>query len=311
MKIMVTGGAGFIGSHIVDRYIALGHEVVILDDLSTGQKRFINKNAKFYQIDIRDSAKIYEIMGLEKVQILNHHAAQMDVRKSVADPQYDAEVNILGFLNLLEAGRVNGLKQVIFASSGGTVYGETDILPTPESSPNHPVSPYGISKLAAENYLYFYFLTHKMNYVVLRYGNVYGPRQNPHGEAGVVAIFAKNLLAGDKTIINGDGEQSRDFVYVDDVVSANELALSASIPLTVNIGTGMATKINEVAEILVKIITTSILPEHGPEKFGEQRISMLDATLAKEILGWYAKTRLEEGLRQTVAYFQNDQAVIP
>lgn len=307
MKIMVTGGAGFIGSHIVDHYIALGHEVVILDDLSTGQNRFINKNAKFYRINIRDRQKINEIMRLEKVQILNHHAAQMDVRKSVTNPQYDAEVNILGFLNLLEAGKDQGLKQVIFASSGGTVYGDTDILPTPESAPTHPVSPYGISKLAAENYLYFYHLTYGINYTVLRYGNVYGPRQNPYGEAGVVAIFAKNLLAGNKTVINGDGEQARDLVYVDDVVAANELVLSTSEPLTVNIGTGMATKVNEVAEILVKLTTAMRVPEHGPEKFGEQRISVLDATLAKEILGWNPKTRLEEGLRQTVAYFQNDQ----
>ncbi len=304
---MVTGGAGFIGSHIVDDYIASGHEVVVVDDLSTGQERFINKNAKFYKADIRNKKKINEILSIEKVQVLNHHAAQMDVRKSVADPQFDAEVNILGLLNLLEAGKDHGLKQVIFASSGGTVYGDTDLLPTPESAPTHPVSPYGISKLAAEHYLHFYFQTYGVSFTVLRYGNVYGPRQNPHGEAGVVAIFVNKMLSGDKAIINGDGKQARDFVYVKDVVKANIATLTISEPIVVNIGTGVSININQLSDLLVELTATNILPEHGPGKAGEQKISVLDPSLAKKILNWEANTGLEEGLRQTVAYFQNEK----
>lgn len=191
MKILVTGGAGFIGSHIVDAYIKLGHEVIVIDDLITGQKDNLNPKAKFYQADITDRQAIKKIFKTEKPEILNHHAAQMDVRKSVNDPVFDAKTNILGFLNLMEEGRNISLKKVIFASTGGAIYGDADIIPTPENYPTNPVSPYGISKLTSEHYLYYYHWLYKINYCVLRYSNVYGPRQNPHGEAGVVAIFIK------------------------------------------------------------------------------------------------------------------------
>ena len=230
MKILVTGGAGFIASHIVDAYIGKGHQVFVVDDLSSGRREFVNPKAKFYQADIRDSKKIHEIFVKEKPEIVNHHAAQISVRNSVEDPINDAEINLLGLLNLLEEGRTVGVKKVIFASSGGVVYGEAKKLPTPENyHPLQPLSPYGVTKLASEYYLNFYRETYGIQSIALRYSNVYGPRQNPHGEAGVVAIFALKLLKDEVPIINGDGLQTRDYVYVGDVVSANLKSLEAKI----------------------------------------------------------------------------------
>lgn len=308
MKILVTGGAGFIGSHVVDKYLAIGHKVVVMDDLSTGKEAFVNPQATFYKVDIRDKVKVAEIFAKEKPEVLNHHAAQMDVRRSVADPIFDAGVNILGFLNLLEAGRQNELKQVIFASSGGTVYGDAAILPTPETAPTLPTSPYGISKLTSEYYLNFYQQTYGIPFVVLRYGNVYGPRQNPYGEAGVVAIFAQKILAGVQPVINGDGEQSRDFVFVEDVVEANVMALNNVSPTTLNIGTGQATTVNQIFSKIARLTNTEFQPQHGPAMPGEQRISVLDTTLVLQLLNWKPRVPLDEGLRRTVAYFQNEKA---
>jgi len=304
-KILVTGGAGFIGSHIVDRYLDLGHEVVIIDNLVTGKRENVNPKARFYEVDICNKKAVDNVFSKEKPHILNHHAAQMDVRKSVADPIYDAQANIIGLLNLLESGINNGLKKIIFASSGGVVYGDAEQLPTREDyEPKHPLSPYGVAKLTSEHYLYFYYKNYRLPYVALRYANVYGPRQNPHGEAGVVAIFSQKLLDQKQPIINGDGLQTRDYVYVGDVVNANVLAMEKDISGAFNIGTGEETNVNEIYNLLVKLTSTNFPETHGPAKPGEQKRSCLDTKLAKKILDWQPKVKLEEGLAETVDFFK-------
>ncbi len=305
MKILITGGAGFIGSHIADRYLTLGHEVVVVDNYATGKKENLNPKVRFYEIDIRDQKAVAEVFAEEKPEILNHHAAQMDVRKSVADPLYDAQVNILGLLHLLDAGVKNGLKKVIFASSGGVVYGDADILPTPETyEPKHPLSPYGVAKLTSEHYLYFYYQNYHLPYVALRYANVYGPRQDPFGEAGVVAIFTQKLLKGEQPVINGDGKQTRDYVYVGDVVEANVLALEKEVNAGINIGTAKETSVNELFKLLVTLTGTKFSEVHGPAKPGEQKRSVLNPYQAQKILGWQEKVSLEQGLKETVEFFK-------
>ncbi len=308
MKILVTGGAGFIGSNIVDAYIKSGHTVVVVDNLSTGKKSFINKKAAFYKSDIRDANELVKIFETEKPEVLNHHAAQISVRNSVENPKNDAEINILGLLNLLQAGIKNNLKKVIFASSGGVVYGEALRLPTPENyTPLLPLSPYGVTKLASEYYLNFYYKTYNIPYIALRYSNVYGPRQNPHGEAGVVAIFSNKLLCGETSIINGDGLQTRDYIYVSDVVSANIRALSYSSYGCFNIGTGRETSVVEIFEMLRKLNGKDIFAKHGPAKKGEQKRSCLETKLAEKLLGWKATTPLKSGLAKTLDYFRNEE----
>jgi UDP-glucose 4-epimerase len=225
VKILVTGGAGFIGSHIADAYVQQGHDVVILDDLSSGSKGNINPGATFVHLDIRDKG-VADLFRSEQFDVVNHHAAQMDVRRSVSDPQYDASINVLGGLNILENASRHKVKKVIFSSTGGAIYGEQDYFPADELHPLRPLSPYGITKLCTEKYLFYYKEVHGMDHVVLRYANVYGPRQNPHGEAGVVAIFASKLLRGEQPVINGDGKQTRDYTFVGDVVKANLAAPS-------------------------------------------------------------------------------------
>lgn len=306
MKILVTGGAGFIGSHIVDRYLKLGHSVVVVDNLSTGKQAQVSSQAIFYQVDIRDQTKIEEIFAREKPQVLNHHAAQMDVRKSVADPAFDAEVNLIGLLRLMEAARKNDVQKVLFASSGGAIYGDATELPTSEAYPTQPASPYGVAKLASEYYLHFYFQTYGIPYIALRYGNVYGPRQNPHGEAGVVAIFTQKLISQVQPLIYGDGEQSRDFVYVGDVVNANEFALSFEKAISLNVGTGKATTINQIYDELQKLTGSNMGKKYASAKPGEQRISVLNAAKAKRFLDWQPQTDLTQGLSQTVEYFQHE-----
>src|SRR5690349_7295674 len=249
MRIVVSGGAGFIGSHIVDSYIAEGHEVFVLDNLSSGQKANLHPKAKLYSVDILDP-NVPGMIGEIRPDVLNHHAAQMDVRRSVADPVFDARINVLGFLNLLEAGRTAGLKKVIFASSGGAMYGEQEKFPAPEDHPTRPASPYGVSKLTGENYLSYYRTTFGIPYVALRYANVYGPRQNFKGEAGVIAIFIDQLLSGQTPVINGDGKQTRDFVYAGDVADANLLALETPFVGGINIGTGIETDLNALYDKL-------------------------------------------------------------
>lgn len=305
MKILVTGGAGFIASLIVDAYINLGHEVVVVDNLSSGRKEFINKKAIFYQVDIKNRQKIHDVFVKEKPQVINHHAAQISVRSSVEDPINDTEINILGLLNLLEEGRKIGVKKVIFASSGGVVYGEATVIPTSEDyNPLQPLSPYGVSKLASEYYLHVYQKMYKIPYIALRYANVYGPRQNPHGEAGVVAIFSLKLLKGESPIINGDGKQTRDYVYVGDVVEVNKIALTSSEIGSFNIGTGIETNVLEVYQNIREIIGTSVVAKHGPAKSGEQKRSCLNFQKAKKILGWEPKVILRKGLEKTIEYFK-------
>ncbi|MCS6884738.1 MAG: NAD-dependent epimerase/dehydratase family protein [Acidobacteriota bacterium] len=306
MKILVTGAAGFIGSHIVDAYVAAGHEVVAVDDLSTGLRENVNSRARFYELSICNS-QLDELVADEKPEVINHHAAQIDVRKSVTSPCFDAEVNILGSLRLLEAAKVAGTQFVIFASTGGAIYGEQDYYPADEEHPLRPLSPYGVAKLAVEKYLTYYHLVHGIEYVALRYSNVYGPRQNPKGEAGVVAIFCEKILCGTQPIINGTGLQTRDYVYIDDVVRANLAVLSANkqaINRPFNIGTGVETNVVTVFKLLKELIGSDVEQVHGPAKPGEQMRSVLDCKQAAVLLGWQAEVTLQEGLRRTVEYYK-------
>ncbi len=304
MKILVTGGAGFIASHVTDAYINAGHSVVIIDNLSMGLKENINPKAKFYQLDIRDE-KVKDIFEQEKFDVVNHHAAQMDVRKSVDDPMFDASVNVVGVLNLLENCKKFGVKKFIFASTGGAIYGEQDYFPADENHPVRPLSPYGITKLATEKYLFYYEQVFGLPYVVLRYANVYGPRQNPHGEAGVVAIFAKKMLEGGQPQINGDGKQTRDYVFVSDVVRANLLALNYGKSDIFNIGTGIETDVNLLFNEIKKLTNSKCDELHAPAKLGEQLRSVLDTKKIEKELSWKPKYSIEEGLRLTVEFFKN------
>jgi len=304
LKILVTGGAGFIGSHIVDCYIENGHDVVVIDNLSTGKVENVNSQAQFFCADIRD-AEIEEIFQTNKFDVVNHHAAQMDVRKSVEYPIYDAEVNAIGILNLLQNSVKNGVKKFIFASTGGAIYGEQDYFPADEEHPTQPYSPYGITKLIGEKYLFFYHLTYGLDYVALRYANVYGPRQNPHGEAGVVAIFCSRLLSGQSTVINGDGKQTRDYVFVGDVVRANLKALTYAESNIFNIGTRKETTVNELFNMINEVTGAKAEEQHGPAKEGEQFRSVIDYGKASRKLSWKPEVNLEEGIKRTVDFFRS------
>jgi len=307
MKILITGGAGFIGSNVADRYISLGHQVVIVDNLVTGRTENIPSQATFIKMDICDT-KIADVFAKEKPDIVNHHAAQMDVRKSVSDPIYDASVNVIGGLNLLQNCVEHRVKKFIFASTGGAIYGEQDYFPADEKHPLRPLSPYGITKLTTEKYLYFYNQTYQLNYTVLRYANVYGPRQNPHGEAGVVAIFSEKVLTDQQPIINGDGLQTRDYVFVGDVVQANQLVLENGDQKTYNIGTGIETNVNELFQYIVKESGKSIPQKHAPAKPGEQMRSVLEFSHIKDELGWTPSVKLQDGIRQTFEFFESKYA---
>jgi len=306
MRILVTGGAGFIGSHVVETYIEAGHDVFVVDDLSTGKIANLHPRAHFLHADILDLA-VRKLISAEKIEVVNHHAAQMDVRRSVADPLFDARVNLLGMLNVLEGAREAKVKKVIFSSSGGTVYGEQTAFPADENHTTQPISPYGVSKRSGEHYLYFYSVEYGIPYVALRYANIYGPRQDPHGEAGVVAIFTLRLLSGDQPIINGDGKQTRDYVFVKDVARANLAALQTDFCGPINIGTSIETDVNQLFQHL-RTFTHSSLPEvHGPAKPGEQKRSVLAWNRAKEVLGWSPTVGMEDGLRQTVEFFRTQK----
>src|SRR5216683_4817772 len=307
MKVLVAGGAGFIGSHVCDHFARAGHEVIALDNLSSGRKENLPSSVRLAVLDIR-SAEAAALIASEKPYAICHLAAQMDVRKSVEDPRFDAESNILGLLNILEASRRSGVKKFIFSSTGGAIYGEQDVFPATETHPTRPVSPYGVSKAAGELYLGYYRAQYGLDYVALRYANVYGPRQNPHGEAGVVAIFAGRLVARESCTIFGEGTQSRDFVFGKDVARANYLAFERDFVGPVNIGTGIETDINRIYELLAAAAGVKQPAIHAAAKPGEQRRSCIDPSLAKRVLGWAPAVALEEGLPQTLAYFRSSAA---
>jgi len=304
MKILITGGAGFIGSSIADAYLDAGHDVVIVDNLYSGKRENVPAKARFHEIDIV-SPKIADVIDAERPDVISHHAAQMDVRLSVASPTFDAEVNIVGTIRLLEAAVKSGVKRVIFASSGGATYGEQENFPAPETDRQNPVSPYGISKRSGELYLFYYHAVHGLPYLAFRYANVYGPRQDPHGEAGVVAIFCEKILRGEPPRINGDGKQTRDYVFIEDLVRANVSALASSYVGPMNIGTGVETDVVTLAGKLVAHSKKNLTPVHAEAKLGEQRRSVVDPGLAKRELGWEPRVAIAEGLAKTYDWFRD------
>ena len=305
MKVLVTGGAGFIGSHIADRLIDEGHQVAIVDNLMTGKKENINPKAVFYNIDIR-SEKLEHVFKKEQPDCVDHLAAQMSVAVSMKKPVFDADVNILGVLNILQNCVKYGVKKIVFASSGGTVYGEAENVPTTENEPFCPLSPYGVSKLSTEYYLSFYRLEYNLPYVALRYGNVYGPRQDPHGEAGVIAIFIKAMLTGKTPTIFGKGDCIRDYVYVDDIVAANMSAINQNIYGAFNIGTAKGTDVNEIFGALKRIIDFPKDCEYGPAREGDLKRSILSFDKAQKNLSWKPRVNLYKGFEETVEFFRRN-----
>lgn len=304
MRVMVTGGAGFIASQVAQAYVDAGHEVLVLDNLSSGKKENVPEGAKFVFGEIQSDTAA-EAIRTFRPEVVNHHAAQINVRKSVEDPVFDANVNILGSLNLLEAARKNGVRKFIFSSSGGAGYGEQEYFPADEKHPLRPVSPYGVAKVSVEKYMHYYKVQYGLEYTALRYANVYGPRQDPFGEAGVVAIFCTRLLKGQTAIINGDGEQTRDYVYVGDVVRANVEALTRGDGLSINIGTALETDVNVLFRKLRELSGSRQEELHGPGMAGEQRRSVIDNRLAYDELGWYPNMLLDDGLALTLAHFRD------
>ena len=306
MRILITGGAGFIGSHVADAFLAASHDVGVLDDLSSGVKENLDPRVRFWQVDIRDPA-LDAILAEFRPEVVSHHAAQMSVGVSVREPTRDADINILGALNLLEAAVRHGVRRVLFASTGGAMYGDEALPPTPETVFPEPVSPYGVAKLAVERYLHAFRVMHGLEAVALRYANVYGPRQNPHGEAGVVAIFSQAIVGGHAFTINGDGGQARDYTYVGDVVQAVLLAAALRVedrlPI-LNIGTGIETSVTDLVTTLQAIVGRPLRFQHGPAKPGEQRRSALDARLAQRVLGWQPTVDVRAGLARTLEWFR-------
>jgi UDP-glucose 4-epimerase len=301
--VCVTGGAGFIGSHVADAFAAAGRRVLVIDDLSSGRRENVPPGAALAELDVRLRAAA-ERVELAGIDLLVHHAAQMDVRRSVADPVFDADVNVLGGLNLLEAARRGGVRQVIFASTGGAIYGEQEAFPAGEDHPARPVSPYGVAKLSFERYLYYYHVTYGLAVTSLRYANVYGERQNPHGEAGVVAIFIDRLLGGRAPTINGSGGQTRDYVHVSDVVQANLAAAGLDGFHVYNVGTGIETTVVDLYQALARATGSSLAPAFGPAKSGEQQRSVIDGRRIRRELGLPEPLGLAEGLGRTVAWFR-------
>ena len=304
MKILVTGGAGFIGSHVVDTLIQANHTVTVVDDLSTGKREYLNPKATFYQLDICHADALAALWEQEHPDCVIHCAAQVSVNYSVAKPIQDAQVNILGSINLLEFCRRFRLRKFVYVSTGGALYGEPRYLPCDEAHPIDPLSPYGASKHAVEHYLYLYHQNFGLNYVVLRCANVYGPRQDPFGEAGVVAIFTQRMLHNKQVVIYSTGEQQRDFIYVADVAQACLLALEKGDGALVNIGVGAGTSVNEIYRRLKALTSYPLEPRYDPPRPGEPFRVWLDVRRAKEVLGWEAEVSLEEGLKRTVEWFR-------
>jgi UDP-glucose 4-epimerase len=303
MKILITGGAGFIGSHVAELFLERGHEVFVVDDLSSGNEDNLPKGAVFFRLDIRTQEFVKKVLEL-RPDAVAHLAAQMDVRKSVADPVEDAGINVLGTIQVIRSAMEAGVKKIIFSSSGGAVYGEQDEFPATEEHPCRPVSPYGVSKLCGEEYLAYFRRVGGPALVILRYANVYGPRQDPHGEAGVVAIFIRKMLAGQTPVINGDGRQTRDFVFARDVARSNLLALESDAEGVFNIGTGRETDINELTSMLMTATGFAGEPQNGPAAPGEQKRSSVDPSLAKKVFSWHSEVDLKSGLAETVGYFR-------
>ena len=303
MTVLVTGGAGFIGSHLSDALVARGHEVVVVDDLSRGRREQVNPEARLVALDVADPGLV-QAVAEAKPDVVFHQAAQIDVRDSVRDPMADAHTNVVGTVNLLAACAAAGVRRVVFASTGGAIYGDTDRIPTPETHECLPASPYGTAKLCAEAYGALFQRMRGLEFTSLRYGNVYGPRQDPHGEAGVIAIFATRLLQGAGARINGDGLQTRDYVYVDDVVEANLRAAEAASPGVFNVGTGVETDVNELFRRLRDLTGSGEAAVHAPAKPGEQRRSCLDIRRAADALGWQPRVDLGTGLARTLDFFR-------
>jgi UDP-glucose 4-epimerase len=305
MRVLVTGGAGFIGSHVVDRLLAAGHDVDVVDNLATGRRERVPAAARLHVCDLRDG-RFDAVLAAARPDVVVHVAAQAAVSRSVADPRFDASVNVLGTIGLLEACRRAGVQRAVYTSTGGAAYGDTDVVPTPEDHPLRPTSPYGVSKTTAERYLECWAGLTSSRALTLRLANVYGPRQDPAGEAGVIAIFTSRLLSGASCLVNGDGEQTRDYVYVGDVADAIARAVASDVVGVANIGTGAETTVNELYRQLARLTDARRPAEHGPARPGEQRRSVLDATRAKSLLGWSPTTPLEQGLTQTVAWFRQE-----
>lgn len=303
MKILVTGGAGFIGSNLVDALVGLNHDVVVVDNLSSGLRRNLNPKARFYEVDIRDK-KLSEVFEREKPDIVDHHAAQIDVRKSGEDPIADAEANILGSLNIITNCVRSGVKRVVYASTGGAIYGDPQYLPADENHPINPISQYGVSKHTVEHYLHLYSIIHGLEYMALRYSNVYGQRQNPYGEAGVVAIFAIQMLTGKQPTIFGPGDKTRDYAHVSDIVKANIVALDKGKNAIYNIGTGVETSDQEIFDTLAGVLGYEGKPVYAPVRKGEVYRISLDCSKARRELGWSPKLSLREGIAQTAEYYR-------
>lgn len=303
MKVLVTGGAGFIGSHLADSLIERGDEVVVVDNLATGFKENINPCARFYQLSIGDEG-LAEVFERERPEIVSHHAAQMDLRRSVAEPIFDAQENIMGSLNVILNSVRFGVQKLIYASSGGAVYGEAQYLPVDENHPINPISQYGVSKHTVEHYLHLYCHQYGLNYVILRYPNVYGPRQNPFGEAGVIAIFARHMLRGERPTIFGPGDKTRDYTHVSDVVEANLLAMERGRNAIYNIGTGIETSDKEIFDVLAEALGYQGTPLYAPSRQGEIQRICLSWSKAQKELGWRSKLPLKEGILKTVAYYR-------
>ena len=303
-KILITGGAGFIGSHIADLLIKKSYQVVIVDNLSSGKTENLNSQATFYQGDICDLDFLEEVFEKEKPQIVSHHAAQINVRTSLENPQFDAEVNIKGSLNLLELSKKHKIQKFIFASTGGAIYGDTDNRPTPENQCPKPVSPYGIAKFSIENYLHYYNIVWGLNYTALRYSNVYGPRQNPHGEAGVVSIFLDKIKQNEICLINGTGTQTRDYVFVEDVARANLKAIESSFVGSLNVGTAQETSVNQLFETISNNLKKTVESQYRDGPKGEQQTSCLNYQKIQKELGWEPKVNLEKGIQETLEFFK-------
>jgi UDP-glucose 4-epimerase len=304
VKILVTGGAGFIASHVADAYAQAGHEIVVIDDLSRGAQKHLNSGWRFYSCDIRDRESVEKVFREERPEMVNHHAAQMDVRRGVREPLFDAQVNILGGINLIEASVANGVKRFIYAGTAGAGYGEPDRMPVPEDYPINPITPYGISKHTVEHYLFTFSFLYNLNYVVLRYGNVYGPRQSSQGEAGVFAIFCEQMLAGLQPVIYGDGTKVRDYVYISDVVAANVAALERGNHEIFNISSGIQTTDQQVFDLVRDLLGKSVQPKYASRRPGEIDRICLDISKAERLLAWSPVVSLTEGARRTVYYFQ-------